>query len=623
LYFKVSGAVVAAAALAPLAFACISYLSRGGFETDEDLLNRAEPAPEIDFTAERAAVTAETKSIRYDALAPAMIVFLAVCVLVGGALAWRLKPQTIGDYLKLSVNARSARARADEVLRQRHLDPNSYSHATVLAEIADPIINEYLRQRVSVPGVNAIYANQVPAALWRVRYFRDSQPEEFAVILRPDGSLHSVHHTLAEETPGASLTKEEAKARAEKFLAEEKKIDLKAWTLVESSSDKKPHRIDHALTWQQNAPLDAFPASASNAADHAYARIDVLVLGDEVTNYRTYIKIPDEWVRKQKEVTPSRTIVNFGIPGLFFGGLGITALIVFLKNFKSEAARAIPWKRIGFWSLWGLCGYLVVFAFGSRIADLLNLYDTSNPLKFTYAGIAIAVLLGAPLYFSGIALLFGITWYYANRAFGEDRLPSWAGMPGSYYRDALWIGLGGAASLLGLERLLAVASTHWPTVHRSLEASFGSDFDALLPGASILGGTVLRGLLLTGLVTASAAFVAAQVRQPGLRLLLFVVGALALTGGSWGSPADLAKQFLARLILLSVLVLGVRYVMRFNILGCFLVVAGISLLAGAAELLSQPDLFYRANGYAVLLALVLLFGWPFAAWRMSGSARTS
>src|SRR5258708_28683666 len=297
LYFKVSGAVVAAAALAPLAFACISYLSRGGFETDEELLNRAEPAPEIDFTAERAAATAETKSIRYDALAPAMIAFLAVCVLGGGALAWRLKPQTVGDYLKPSVKARAARARADEILRKRHLDPNSYGHATVLAEIADPIINEYLRQRVSVAGVNAIYANQVPAALWRLRYFRDSQPEEFAVILRPDGSLHSVHHTLAEETPGASLTKEEAKARAEKFLAEEKKIDLKAWTLVESSSDKKPHRIDHSLTWQQNMPLDAGSASVYNAADHAYPPIDVLVLGDEVTNYRTDLQIPDQRVR--------------------------------------------------------------------------------------------------------------------------------------------------------------------------------------------------------------------------------------------------------------------------------------------------------------------------------------
>jgi hypothetical protein len=56
--------------------------------------------------------------------------------------------------------------------------------------------------------------------------------------------------------------------------------------------------------------------------------------------------------------------------------------------------------------------------------------------------------------------------------------------------------------------------------------------------------------------------------------------------------------------------------MCFNILGGFLVVAFIALLRGAAELLGQPDSFYRANGYAVLLALVLLFAWPLAAWRL-------
>ncbi len=621
LYFKISGVVVGAAALAPLLFACISYLTRRGFETGEDLLNRAKSAPEIDLRSEPAAATSEVKASGYTALAPGMIAFLAVCLLTGGALAWRLKAQSIGEYLKLSVNARTARARADQILRQRGLDPNSYYHATVFVDIADPVVNEYLRQRVGIAGINAIYSERVPAALWRVRYFRDSQAEEFAVILRPDGSLHSVRHTLAEEAPGASLTKEEAVARAEKFLRDEKKLDVKDWTLVEANSDKRPHRIDHSLTWQQNEPLDAAQTSSASAEDHAHARIDVQLLGDEVTNYRTYIKIPDDWRRKQEELSLFRTVFGYAIPILFFASLGLTALIVFLKNLKSEAARSIPWRRIAFWSVWGLCGYLAVFLLGNRVPSFLNAYNTAIPLKMMFGGIALGALLGAPLYFGGIALLFGVTWYYASRAFGEDRLPRWAGMPGSYYRDALWIGLGGGASLLGLERLLAVASTHWPTVHRSLEASFGLDFDALLPAASIVGGTVLRSLLLTGLVTATATFVAAQVRQPGLRVLLLLVGALALTGGSWGSPSDLAKQFLARLLLLSVLVFGVRRVMRFNILGCFLIVAGTSLFSGAAELLSQPDSFYRANGYSTLLALILLFAWPLVAWRMGESRR--
>jgi hypothetical protein len=119
---------------------------------------------------------------------------------------------------------------------------------------------------------------------------------------------------------------------------------------------------------------------------------------------------------------------------------------------------------------------------------------------------------------------------------------------------------------------------------------------------------------------AIASFIAAQVRQPWLRLLLLFLGALAFVGGGWGSPADLAKQFVARLILLGVLVFGVRRVMRFNMLGCFLVVAGTSLFGSIAELLTQPDPFYRGNGYAVLLALILLFTWPLAVWRMRGCA---
>jgi Type II CAAX prenyl endopeptidase Rce1-like len=623
LYFKISGVVVGAAALAPLAFACISYLSRGAFESGEDLLNRASPVPESVLTGEGEATTSEVKSRRYDALAPGMIAFLAVCLVAGGVLTWRVKPESIGEYLKLYVNARTARARADEIMRRRGADPNSYYHATVFVDIADPIVNEFLRQRVGIAGVNTIYSERVPAALWRARYFRDSQPEEFAVVLRPDGTLHAIRHTLAEETPGASLTKEEAVARAEKFLRDEKKLDLKNWTLVESNSDKRPHRIDHTLTWQQNEPLDGAPFASASAAEHAHARIEVQVLGDEVTNYRAYIKIPDDWRRKQEELSFFRTVFSYVIPILYFAGLGLTALIIFLKNLKSEAASLIPWRRIGLWSIWGLFGYLVVFLLGNRIPSFLSSYNTAIPLKAMYGGIAIGVLLGAPLYFGGIALLFGITWYYGIRAFGEDRLPGWAGMPVSYYRDAFWIGSGGAAGLLGLERLLTVASSHWPTVHRSLEASFGLDFDAILPAASIVGGTVLRGLLFTGLVGAIAAFVAAQVRQPWLRFGLLLVGALALAGANWGSSADLAKQCLARLILLSVLVFGVRRVVRFNILGGFLVVAATSLVSGASELLSQADSFYRANGYAVLLALIVLFGWPFLAWRARDSAKVA
>jgi hypothetical protein len=254
------------------------------------------------------------------------------------------------------------------------------------------------------------------------------------------------------------------------------------------------------------------------------------------------------------------------------------------------------------------------------MAAVLSVYDTSEPLKFTYAIFGIGLLFFALFVYAAIALSFGMAWFYAVRAFGEECLPGWLGMPANYYRDALWIGLGGSAGLLGLERLLSVASARWPTVHRSLPASFGQEFDAVLPAVSVSGGTIQLGLLLTAAVVALAAFVGAQVRHSGLRILLLVLGALSLVPGNWGSPADLGKHFLAQLIMLGVLSFGVIKVMRFNILGCFLVVAGTSLVGGAAELLSQPDSFYRTNGYLILAALVLLFVWPLIAWRMRGTA---
>jgi len=639
LYFKVSGAVVAAAAFAPLLFAGISCLARGGFEAGEDLRNSASPPQNLDLALAQPSSPSAVATRRYNALAPGMIAFLGVCLLAGGLLVWRLKPESIGDYLKLSVNAKTARAKADQILRTRGVDPSSYKCAVVFANVVDfdPVANEFLRERVGIARVNEIYDTQVPGALWQARYFRDSQPEEYTVKLKPDGSLFALQHKIAEDSPGASLKKEEAVARAEKYLREVKKMDLSQWTLVETDSETRPHRVDHLLTWQQNKPIDSNASAPSDASSHAYLRVRVAVLGDEVTDYRrsyfprsgsaeedepasegfsTFIKIPDDWRRKREEATLPREALTFG-PIVLLVGLGLTVLIIFFKNLRSEVARSIPWKRLSLWAAWGLGAFYVFFALSDRIPNTLNLYNTAVPFKTTLGILGIFALLGGPFNFGVLVLLFGVAWYYAKLAFGEDSLTGWAGMPGKYYRDALWIGLGGTSGLLGLERLLAVASTHWPTVHRYLDVSFGQDFDAVFPAASILGGTLLGSLKMTAYVAVIASFVAARIKQAWLRLLLFLVGVLAVVGGGWGNSADFAKQFLAQIILLGVLVFGVRFVMRFNVLGCFLVVAGTSLVTGAAELLAQPDAFYRTNGYAVLLALALLFAWPLAAWRFS------
>jgi membrane protease YdiL (CAAX protease family) len=622
LYFKISGVVIGAAALAPLAFAGISYLARGGFETDEDLRNGAVPPPDISFARAPSTVDAAPAARHYEPLTIAMTGLLAACIVAGAVLAWKLESPSVGDYLELAVNPRTVRTTADEILRKRGLDPNSYYHATVLVERTDPVVNEFLRERIGVKALNDLYDKRVPGALWRVRYFRDSQPEEYAVILKPDGSLHSIHHTLAEDAPGASLSKDDAVAKATLFLREEKKLDMAQWSLVESQSDKKPRRVDHLLTWQQKTALDSASAAPGDSANHAYARIELQVLGEEVANYRTYIQIPDDWRRRQNQEGLFRTILSYATLALPAGAF-LTALILFLKRMRTEAARAVPWRRLSFLAFLGMAGFLIRFALGNQIPGALALYETAKPLKLIMGGIGLGVVLGGLFLYGGLALLFGLTWYYASRAFGEERLPGMTSMPAPYYRDALWIGLGGALGFAGLEQLLDAFSARWPTTQRALESSFGTNFDAILPAAAALGSTLLHGLFFIALVALVASFLAAEVRQRWLRLLLFLLLALVLVGPNWGTPADFAKEFLTHAILLSALVFGVRRIMRFNLLGGFLALTLTSLFGGSMEFLSQPDAFYRENGYAVLFFAVLLLVWPVFAGRAALPTRVN
>ena len=152
--------------------------------------------------------------------------------------------------------------------------------------------------------------------------------------------------------------------------------------------------------------------------------------------------------------------------------------------------------------------------------------------------------------------------------------------------------------------------------------TFGHDgVDALLPFGGILGDALSRGLLYTGPVALIAAFIVSEIRPVWLRLSLFGASCLALIGG-WGNAADFAKELLTATLGLAVIVFGVRRFVRFNLLACFLIAMGSRLLEASGELFGQPDAFYRANGYALLIALALLFAWPVVMWRVQCGTST-
>jgi hypothetical protein len=50
-------------------------------------------------------------------------------------------------------------------------------------------------------------------------------------------------------------------------------------------------------------------------------------------------------------------------------------------------------------------------------------------------------------------------------------------------------------------------------------------------------------------------------------------------------------------------------------MGYFLLGATLTLASSAIELIEQPNAYFHANGYAVLVCLLAMLAWPLIHWR--------
>jgi hypothetical protein len=245
---------------------------------------------------------------------------------------------------------------------------------------------------------------------------------------------------------------------------------------------------------------------------------------------------------------------------------------------------------------------------------MLQQYSTAIPLNTFRITIFVSLLLGGAFSIAALIYAFGLAWFFCRKAFGEDRLPNWSGMPGVYYRDALLIGVAGVIALIGLEAAVTWISAHHPLPHRALPAAFGGDLAARIPAISSIGSAISHALMFSAIIAAIAGFIAGCVKSWPVRILMFLIGAATLVG-DWGSAGDYAQKYLLNCVLLGAIVFGVRWIAKFNLLGIFLVLMSTTLLSAALPLLKQQNGFYRGNGYAILAALLVLFGWPLLKWQ--------
>ena len=266
---------------------------------------------------------------------------------------------------------------------------------------------------------------------WRVRYAQfegdvAARAEEYIVWIDGNGSVERFEHRLAEDTAGASLEEEAARAIARDALA---RLDAAA-DLVEVSAQsvRRPARIDWTFRFRDE--------SVGNL-EGGEARVVVEIAGDEVVDTLQYVFLPEQWRRendqRQTAVATARSPSGILLWALLFAGAAAGVVRWSRGRFNVRAALAIG----------GLSLTMSVIGAANNLPILMSGLSTAQPVPLQL-GMQVALLLvGAGIVAAVLGLIAGHVHGLASgpRAPGKATA-AWSGL-------ALGLGFLGAVTLAG------------------------------------------------------------------------------------------------------------------------------------------------------------------------------
>ncbi len=318
--------------------------------------------------------------------------FVLVCVLIctislfiGTTYFYRAFPEASIDF---RVDRLSSEPIAEKFLASQGLETAGYLHASAFQY--DNQSKVFIERELGLKEANELMRNQVKLWRWGHRWFKPKQKEEIRAEITTSGKLASFSHILPENTPGADLTPDAARALAESFLVLEMDLPIDSLEYVDVQSEKQLNRTDHVLTWK---------VLGIDLKQGSY-RISVTVQGDRIGGYREFVKVPEEWSRGYERLRSlNETASQFDLTIMALLGVGM--IVVFGRQVQ---LRNVRWKTaLGFAAI---CLVLQFFASLNEFPAAKYGFDTASTYGGFLSRIILAALLSALIY---AAIIFALT----------------------------------------------------------------------------------------------------------------------------------------------------------------------------------------------------------------------
>ncbi|MFH1011568.1 MAG: type II CAAX endopeptidase family protein [bacterium] len=603
-YLIVSGIIVSAVLLVPLAIALAYVIRHRTFATEQGLTNRdweagiaqrrqvavptaAAPAPEVTWQAPR---WSDGKWRVWLSLAVLAVLLLYIVPL-----------KQLGDGIVWSVGPGEAKGRAEAFLKEQNLATEGW-HRGIYSpheELSGSTVR-YLSREAGMEGIERyVNSQKLPLGGFVVRFFKPLQKEERIVRINPRGEVVHFDYTLDEKAPGDTLSQDSARVLAMTFLASTLRFDTSGFHPLSSGTTVRDARVDHDFSYQTDR----------DSVGPARLRVDLSVAGHQPSGGGLYLHVPEEWERQDEKGTALRTLAQFLVMGLW-AALVILLLIQLIQAIRSGELR---WSSGITWSL--LWAGLTLLSLWGRWESIIGYrYDTSKPLASwitsTLAGSIAGVVVVSLLIFVLVPLM---RWLFERGVGRPYSFSGWAPAPDAHAR---WQGVAGA--ILAAISLAALAQCLWwltlslglPT--RTPPMNWMAFPAEKWPFITLLHSG-LDAIFLTAIIGFVLLWVWPKVRSKALRAALIVFVPLILAVEEGHGAAEALGEWIRLLGMFLWVVFLLKNYLQQSPLALFATIWLASTIPQAVLFLRQDSSFYVMQGIWGLVGAVLpVFFWLIA-----------
>jgi len=277
----------------------------------------------------------------------------------------------------------------------------------------------YVWREAGPQAYRALVGGALAPPLWEVRFARFAgdvaeRAEEWRVTVTGDGKVRAVGHRLPEARKGATLSRADAQALAERTLREQFGADPQALTPRGADEYQRPARKD----WEF-----AYADPRVDVGKGGEARMRIAIAGDDVAVASRSMYVPESWQRAESERDAQRQVlrlVAFGVIAVASIAALVFAMVAWARGRSHRRALVL----------------MSVFAFVMTLVGSINAWptqafalNTTEPVASQLLMSTLAVAAGAVFAALLIGLVAGVATHYARLqapVLLQGPLPAWA-----------------------------------------------------------------------------------------------------------------------------------------------------------------------------------------------------